>query len=82
MSAGILSRTRRPVIQERPGTQRLTLYFVSTHPYRLDADPIINRRLNPLLAAQLSLRCLKRYVSYQELSLFQFPALRVPLTSG
>ena len=37
-----------------------------------DSDAIIDRRPNPLLAAKVSLGCLNRDMSQQELDLLQF----------
>jgi hypothetical protein len=37
-----------------------------------DSDPIIDRRPNPLLAAKVSLGCLNRDMSQEELDLLQF----------
>jgi hypothetical protein len=47
-----------------------------------DSDAIIDRRSNPLLAAKVSLGCLNRDMSQQELDLFQFAACSVAQTSA
>jgi hypothetical protein len=47
---------------ERPGDS--AIWF--------DSDAIIDRRPNPLLAAKVSLGCLNRDMSQQELDLLQF----------
>ena len=43
-----------------------------TQGFGFDSDAIIDRRPNPLLAAKVSLGCLNRDMSQQELDLFQF----------
>jgi hypothetical protein len=47
-----------------------------------DSDAIIDRRPNPLLAAKVSLGCLNRDMSQQELDLFQFASCSVAKTSA
>ena len=42
--------------------------------FRLDADPIVNSVVNPLLAAKLSLGGLDRHVSKEKLNLVEFTA--------
>jgi hypothetical protein len=43
----------------------------------LDTDPIVHRRLDSLLAAEVSLRCLYRDMAEEELNLFELSAGRV-----
>jgi len=47
-----------------------------------DSDAIIDRRPNPLLAAEVSLGCLNRDMSQQELDLFQFASRNMAQTSA